>query len=150
LKLINEDSRIILIKVRKLVHVSCAVIINEGKILIAQRPNGKEMSGKWEFPGGKIEKDESAEHCLIREISEELNIKISISHALEAVKFEYESFKIILYPFIAVIENGIIAAKEHESIIFCKPNELSAYDFLAADLLIFPQIDSHFKRKAEI
>ena len=109
-----------------------------------------DLPGCWEFPVGKIEKDESAEHCLIREISEELNIKISISHALEAVKFEYESFKIILYPFIAVIENGIIAAKEHESIIFCKPNELSAYDFLAADLLIFPQIDSHFKRKAEI
>lgn len=104
------------------------------------------MAGKWEFPGGKIEKNESAELCLIREISEEHNIKIAISKALEPVQYEYESFNIFLFPFIAVIENGIIEANAHESIVFCEPTELRQYDFLAADLLIFPEIESYINK----
>jgi 8-oxo-dGTP diphosphatase len=132
--------------VKKTVHVSCAIIIEKGKILIAKRPKGKEMAGKWEFPGGKIESYESAEQCLIREISEELNINISISDALKSVQHEYENFKITLFPFIAVIESGLITAIEHESIVFCKPEELSTYDLSAGDLLIIPQIDSLFQK----
>ncbi|EAX47152.1 NUDIX hydrolase [Thermosinus carboxydivorans Nor1] len=60
-------------------EVTAAIIINDGKVLIAQRAENQKLAGKWEFPGGKIESGETPEECLIREINEELGINIEVN-----------------------------------------------------------------------
>ncbi|GAB6157839.1 hypothetical protein JCM39194_10390 [Desulfotomaculum varum] len=60
-------------------EVTAAIIINDGKVLIAKRAENQKLAGKWEFPGGKIESGETPEECLIREINEELGINIEVN-----------------------------------------------------------------------
>jgi 8-oxo-dGTP diphosphatase len=79
--------------------VACAIIEDEsGRVLLAKRPEGKCLSGFWEFPGGKIEAGESAEAALVRELEEELLIQTQIFQTLEAVEHHYENFSIQLIP----------------------------------------------------
>lgn len=60
---------------RLLLVVACALVDADGRVLIAQRPEGKQLAGLWEFPGGKVEQGETPEDCLVRELREELGIE---------------------------------------------------------------------------
>lgn len=83
-----------------IITVSAAALVNkEKKILLAQRPSGKSMAGLWEFPGGKVEADETPEACLIRELEEELGIKVSSELQLEPITFvshAYDQFHLLM------------------------------------------------------
>ncbi|WP_332914414.1 (deoxy)nucleoside triphosphate pyrophosphohydrolase [Algoriphagus boritolerans] len=86
-----------------------------GKVLAAKRSESMDLPGKWEFPGGKIEGGESPEECLIREIQEELAVRIKIIQALSPVEFSYTPGKIIrLIPFTATLESFDFHLLEHE------------------------------------
>ena len=80
----------------KEIDVVCAVMVNEGKILIARRSAEKSMSGKWEFPGGKIESDETGEQSLIREIMEEMNVEITVGKYIGVFSHSYSDLDINL------------------------------------------------------
>lgn len=91
---------------------------------------------KWEFPGGKIESDETPEHCLVREIKEELNIEIEILRDLPANTHAYPSITIKLIPFICKHMKGEIVLHEHADFKWLHSNELLDLDWADADVPI--------------
>lgn len=122
-----------------MINVSCAIIENENKeVLVTQRSDLMKLPLKWEFPGGKIEKNETAEACLLREIKEELNLEIIIkhTHTLVPVEHSYAEFSIRLIPFICFIESGEIKLAEHANYLWLQSNELLALDWAEADIPI--------------
>ena len=81
----------------KVVLVSAVALLDkDNRVLLAQRPKGKSMEGLWEFPGGKIEADETAEACLYRELNEEYQINVSVNNFVGESVYEYPNKKIIL------------------------------------------------------
>lgn len=117
-----------------MIHVTCAIIVNNNKILICQRSAAMKLPLKWEFPGGKIEEGESKEDCLRREIQEELGIDIGIGEALTPVENHYSTFSICLYPFVCIMESGMVQPTEHAQAIWVDAIELSNYDWAEADV----------------
>ncbi len=116
----------------KIIQVSAAIIMNENKILATQRGIGEFKNG-WEFPGGKIEKGETAEQALIREINEELNVSVEISSKLITVDYDYPEFHLTMHCFLCRIKSGTMVLKEHKSAKWLRKEELNALDWLPAD-----------------
>lgn len=120
-----------------MINVSCAIIINDkNKVFVAQRSSAMHLPLKWEFPGGKVEEDETAEESLIREIKEELGIGIEIIRSLDPNTHAYGDKVIHLIPFIAKIQQGSIHLKEHADYLWLNPNELLDLDWAEADIPI--------------
>ena len=125
----------------KIIPVTCAIIFHQGKVLAAQRSQTMDLPGKWEFPGGKIEEGENPEDCLVREIQEELAVKIRISHALSPCEHSYSSGKIIrLIPFVATLESFDFHLLEHSQVAWLHEKELFSVDWAAADLPIVHEL----------
>lgn len=126
----------------KTVHVTAAVIVKEGKILCVQRNENKYpyISNKWEFPGGKVEENEAVEDTIIREISEELNLKIIVQEHLIQVDHTYPDFRIIMDTFLCEIENGELQLNEHVDHKWLTKAELNQLDWAAADIPIVNQL----------
>ena len=91
------------------------------------------MPLKWEFPGGKIRDDETAEECLRRELEEELGVRVRVGAALAPSTHRYPDFTITLYPFLCTILAGDVALHEHVEIAWMKPHGLSELDWADAD-----------------
>jgi 8-oxo-dGTP diphosphatase len=119
------------------IHVTCALIVDDqGQLFTAQRSEAMSLPLKWEFPGGKIEVNETAEECLIREIHEELNIKIEIVSALPPNIHNYPTVTIQLIPFICKRLSGGLLLKEHADFKWLNRNELLDLDWAEADIPI--------------
>lgn len=116
-----------------MIDVTCALIIQDQKILVAQNNPTSDQAGKWEFPGGKIKPNETAEECIVREIMEELELSVSVSRKLEEVAYDYGRKIIRLIPFICKIEGGEIVLHDHQAIKWLSREELYDLDFSAAD-----------------
>ena len=123
----------------KTVTVSSAIIIKEGKIFITQRGYG-EFKDTWEFPGGKLEKGESPEDCIVREIKEELDADIKIIKYLNTIEYTYPTFHLIMHNFICKLKSCHMSLLEHEAAKFVDVNELDSIDFLPADKLVLEDI----------
>ena len=117
----------------KTIAVACAVIKQEGKILCAQRSAKMSMALKWEFPGGKIEREESAEACVRREVREELGVDVVVGEPLAPLTHDYGSFSVSLFPFICEEISGTIRPREHEAVVWLAPEDLPALDWAEAD-----------------
>ena len=133
----------------KIIEVCAAIIINNNKILLTQRGYG-EYKDKWEFPGGKIEENETKEETIIREIKEELDASIKIEKFLTKVEYDYTSFYLKMNVFIASLTSSHLLFKEHESykwIDVSELNDLDALDLLPADRLIIPYLKDYLNSK---
>ena len=120
-----------------MIEVTCALIIDsQNRIFAAQRSSTMSLPLKWEFPGGKVEYNETPELCLLREIKEELNIDIEILKPLPANIHAYPSITIKLIPFICKHSNGEIVLHEHADFNWFHSNELLALDWADADVPI--------------
>ncbi len=120
----------------KLVLVAaCALIDADGRVLIAQRPPGKDMAGLWEFPGGKIEQGERPEQTLIRELSEELGIVVSevCLAPLSFASHAYPDFHLLMPLYVCRRWEGQAQAKVHTRIVWVLPNKLKDYPMPPAD-----------------
>jgi len=117
----------------KQIYVSCAIIQQENNVLAVQRSARMSLPLKWEFPGGKIEKNETPEECLRRELKEELALDVRVREALEPMRHAYPIFTVILYPFICIIKTGEIVLHEHAAFVWLPPSKLSALDWAEAD-----------------
>ncbi len=115
-------------------HVACAIIEREGKVLAAQRSASMTLPLKWEFPGGKIEADESPEECLTRELMEELGVTVFIGDALPPATHGYIDFTVTLYPFTCRLTGGVITMHEHHALQWIEPQRMQELDWAAADL----------------
>ena len=118
----------------KNIHVSAAIIIKDNEIFVTQRGYG-EFKDFWEFPGGKIEGNETPEEALKREIKEELEAKINIDKFLTTVEYDYDSFHLIMECFICSLKNPHIELVEAEDAKFVHKDELDNIDFLPADII---------------
>ncbi len=115
-------------------HVACAIIELEGKVLAAQRSATMTLPLKWEFPGGKIEAGESPEECLIREMKEELGVSVFIGAALPLATHSYPDFTVTLYPFTCSLGGDTITMHEHHALQWIEPQRMPELDWAAADL----------------
>lgn len=122
-------------------HATAAVIWKGDTVLIGRRPEGKLLGGLWEFPGGKQEPDESLESCLIREITEELGVEITVGRKLAAFDHAYSHFAITLHAFECRIVSGHPQAHDHTALEWVSLSKLGDYpmgkvDRMISDLLI--------------
>jgi 8-oxo-dGTP diphosphatase len=120
------------------VVVVCALILRGERVLIAQRPEGKHLALKWEFPGGKVEPGEQPAAALVREIREELGCEIEVLDPLPASLHVYDRGQIRLLPFLCALaaDSPEPFPHEHLTIAWVSRSEISGYDLAAADLPI--------------
>jgi len=124
----------------KTISVTCAILIHEGRILAAQRSEAMDLSGKWEFPGGKVEPGENSQASLIREIKEELGIDIELGDELTPISFSYPAKSIRLIPFLAYWKRGEIRLAEHSAFCWLEKKELLTLNWAEADLPIVHEL----------
>jgi 8-oxo-dGTP diphosphatase len=121
----------------KIVTVAaCALVDPDGRVLIAQRPEGKPMAGVWEFPGGKVEVGETPEQSLIRELEEELGIvvKEACLAPLTFASHSYPDFHLLMPLYICRRWDGMVTAKEGQCLKWVRPNRLREYPMPPADV----------------
>ncbi len=115
--------------------VAVALIDADGRVLIAQRPKGKQMAGLWEFPGGKVEPGERPEAALIRELKEELGIDVTEACLAPFVfaSHAYESFHLLMPLYLCRRWSGTVTAHEHAALKWVRPNALADWPMPPAD-----------------
>ena len=118
----------------KTLRVVAAIIEKDEKILIAQRLKG-EFAGLWEFPGGKIEEDETPEQALIREINEEFDTELNINKLLTTVEHQYDTFYLIMDCFICTIKTGNLVLHDHMAYKWINPH-VENIDWVPADVKV--------------
>jgi 8-oxo-dGTP diphosphatase len=119
-----------------LLVVACALVDPDGRVLIAQRPEGKPMAGLWEFPGGKVEPGETPEATLVRELREELGIDVSASclAPLSFASHAYEEFHLLMPLYVCRRWNGTPEPREVAALKWVRPNRLRDYPMPPADV----------------
>lgn len=120
----------------KKLEVVAAVFINDNKVFCAQRANKGPLALKWEFPGGKIEENESKEDALKREIKEELLTDIKVDKFLMTVEHQYETFHLTMHVFFCTVTNGELTLNEHVNSCWLNKEELLSLDWAEADIPI--------------
>lgn len=136
------------ISLKPLVKVPCAILVHEGKVLVAQRSASGSLPLKWEFPGGKLEENESEEECLMREIQEELSVEIRVGDRLPVTERD-DVWRIIqLVPFVCELASHDILLTEHEQILWLSPDELSDLDWAEADRGVVQSYFTYLEKKA--
>ncbi len=123
-----------------LLVAACALIDSDGRILLAQRPEGKSLAGLWEFPGGKVEPGETPEESLVRELHEELGIttKIACLAPLSFASHTYEKFHLLMPLYVCRRYEGIPHGKEGQALKWVKPQALRDYPMPPADEPLIP------------
>jgi 8-oxo-dGTP diphosphatase len=122
--------------VKLLLVVAAVVLDGEGRVLLAQRPQGKNLAGLWEFPGGKIEAGERPEDALVRELHEELDIEVAVSD-LTPIAFAshaYADFHLLMPLWKTHVWQGTPRSKEGQNLAWVAMDALESYDMPPADL----------------
>ncbi len=119
----------------KTYHVVAAIIKQSDRILATQRGYGDYKDG-WEFPGGKIERNETPEEALIREIQEELAMTISVDSHVVDVSYDYPQFHLEMGCFLCSIADGTPHLLEHEAAKWLESRDIDSVDWLPADVLV--------------
>lgn len=123
----------------KHIHVSAAVICHEGRIFATQRGYGG-WKDFWEFPGGKIESGETPEAALVREIEEELAVRVAVAAPIGRVEYDYPEFHLSMDCFRCEILSGEPRLLEHEAARWLSRDQLDSVNWLPADRIILPEI----------
>ena len=125
-----------------LLVVACALIDRDGRVLIAQRPEGKGMAGLWECPGGKIEPGERPEQTLIRELHEELGIHVKEAclAPLTFASYPYDDFHLLMPLYVCRRWEGLVDAREHKALKWVRPQALREYPMPPADEPLIPAL----------
>lgn len=125
---------------KKHIEVVAAILFKDNKVFAAKRNNKGELARKWEFPGGKIEKNETKEEALKRELKEELDIETNINDFFMSVDHEYKTFKLTLHAFKAEIIKGELTLKEHLDSKWLSKDELMSVEWAEADIPIVKKL----------
>ena len=121
---------------RLLLVAACALIDIDGRVLVCQRPEGKGMAGLWEFPGGKLEPGETPEACLIRELDEELGIRVAEACLAPFVfaSHGYDDFHLLMPLYLCRRWEGVVQRREHAALRWVRPAELPDLPMPPADV----------------
>ncbi|MBI4351356.1 MAG: (deoxy)nucleoside triphosphate pyrophosphohydrolase [Elusimicrobia bacterium] len=121
-------------------QVTAAVLVKDGKVLLARRKPGDALAGKWEFPGGKLEPGETPEACLRRELREEFGVDTKIGAFICSSKFEYKHLPIELLAYRVEHLSGEFKLNDHDRIEWAAPAELPKYDLCSADIPVLSRV----------
>jgi len=127
---------------KMLLVIACALIDPDGRVLMAQRPAGKNLAGLWEFPGGKMEAGERPEDTLIRELREELGIEVK-EPCLAPFSFashSYADFHLLMPLYICRRWEGTPEALEHQAIKWVRPKDMAQLPLTPADVPLVPML----------
>ena len=127
---------------RLLLVAACALIDGDGRILLAQRPEGKSMAGLWEFPGGKVETGETPEETLIRELEEELGIRTRVAclAPLTFASHAYDDFHLLMPLYICRRYEGVPQGREGQALKWVRAKALRDYPMPPADEPLIPYL----------
>jgi 8-oxo-dGTP diphosphatase len=130
--------------VRLVLVAACALIDTDGRVLLAERPAGRQMAGLWEFPGGKVEAGERPEQALIREFKEELGISVEEAclAPLTFASHAYPEFHLLMPLFVCRRWQGVVTAQEGQKLAWVRPNRLRDYAMPPADLPLIPHLEA--------
>lgn len=128
----------------KTLRVVAAVIRDENKIFATQRGYG-EFKDRWEFPGGKIEAEETPQQALKREIQEELDTKISVGNLIDTIEYDYPEFHLSMDCFWCEIVKGDLVLREHEAARWLDKNTIDDVDWLPADITLVEKIKNNLE-----
>jgi 8-oxo-dGTP diphosphatase len=128
--------------VKLVLVVACALVDPDGRVLIAQRPEGKALAGLWEFPGGKIENGERPEQSLIRELKEELGIDVKEAclAPLAFASHAYDSFHLLMPLYVCRRWEGVPASREGQALRWVRPDRLRDFPMPPADEPLIPML----------
>lgn len=129
----------------KTIKVVAAIIIENGNVFATQRGYGEFKDG-WEFPGGKVEANETPEDALVREIKEELDTEIEVLELLDTVEYDYPKFHLSMECFICKMKSGDLILKEHEAAKWLTKETLDSVDWLPADEGLIGKIEEYLGR----
>jgi len=132
------------VSVKVLLVAACALIDTDGRVLLAQRPEGKSMAGLWEFPGGKVEAGERPETSLIRELKEELGIVVK-EDCLAPLTFAshlYPDFHLLMPLYVCRRWEGIVRGREGQKLKWVRTGELRNYPMPPADEPLIPHLSA--------
>ena len=121
--------------------VICDSLENTTKVFATARGYG-EFKGKWEFPGGKLEAGETSQQALIREIQEELAVKIEVGELIDTIEYDYPTFHLSMDCFLCVVVYGEIILKEAEAARWLDKDELYSVDWLPADIALIEKLQN--------
>ncbi|RME93959.1 MAG: (deoxy)nucleoside triphosphate pyrophosphohydrolase [Bacteroidetes bacterium] len=119
-----------------MLHVSAGILIKDDRVFLAQRPEGKQQAGYWEFPGGKIEIEENPETALVREFMEEFGVQIRVLRKFHENVHTYAGKAVKLYSFLVVHQAGTFALREHAALAWVPLSKLLTYRLAPADIPI--------------
>jgi len=122
--------------------VACALINEYGKVLINERPVGKDYAGYWEFPGGKVDESETPEEAIIRELKEEINIDVTGSclAPLSFTEKQYDNYYVVVLLYVCRRWNGHIMPMEEQELAWVSPKEIDNFNLLPADKSFFANL----------
>ena len=121
--------------------VICDSLENTTKIFATARGYG-EFKGKWELPGGKLEAGETSQQALIREIQEELAVKIEVGELIDTIEYDYPTFHLSMDCFLCVVVDGEIILKEAEAARWLEKDELYSVNWLPADIALIEKLQN--------
>lgn len=137
----------------KTIRVVAAIIktTNENgePIIFATQRGYGDFKGGWEFPGGKIEADETPQEALVREIEEELETEIMVGELIDTIEYDYPTFHLSMDCFWAEIVSGDLVLKEHESAKWLTKDELDSLEWLPADITLIEKIRTALESRVE-
>ena len=133
---------------KTLLVAACALIDADGRVLMAQRPAGKDHAGRWEFPGGKVETDETPEQAIRRELFEELNIEPceSCLQPFSFASFAYPDFHLMMPLFLCRQWDGFLRAKEGQATKWVWPDKIMDLELVPADVDLASQLRDRLPR----
>lgn len=131
------------VNVKTVLVAACALIDADGRVLLAQRPEGKSMAGLWEFPGGKVETGERPEQSLIRELREELGIAVK-EECLAPLTFAshlYPDFHLLMPLYVCRRWEGFVQPLDGQALKWVRPKDLRSYPMPPADTPLLPHLE---------
>lgn len=129
----------------KTVNVVAAIIIKDKKIFATQRGYGEFKDG-WEFPGGKVEKGETPENTIVREIKEELDTEIKVKEYFDTVEYDYPNFHLSMKCYICSVLSGKLELLEHEAAKWLDKDSLDSVAWLPADLGLVDKLKDYLSK----
>lgn len=125
---------------KKTIEVVAAIIVKNNKVFICKRGKGRNLEGYYEFPGGKIEKNETQKEALIREVKEELQSEISVDQFFMTIDYDYDDFHLKMHTYLCTLLRGDLVLLEHTDKAWCEFNELDEYEFPPANKKIIEKL----------